>query len=236
MTYALLTRPQQHNDTLKPLIEAVGISVISAPLLQIEYCGTPSLALSASIQGYLFTSVHGVHALARHNPMRLPALCIGPSSGEAARSYGFEVFVGDGRATTLLALADKHFPAEAGALYHSCGHVVAEGIIAQLRARGWTIEQEVLYRANAATHLPSDVARLLHSGAISYALFFSKRTADIFTSLVESTTSLETTQALALNEATALVLGTLPFQAIHTADAPTQQAMVSLMRRLTTKT
>ncbi|MBC6445118.1 MAG: uroporphyrinogen-III synthase [Alphaproteobacteria bacterium GM202ARS2] len=247
MTHVLLTRPQAHNDTLKPLVESLGLSVVSAPLLRILYYDMlPSWPFlrQGEPQAYLFTSVHGVYALSRHHTPPAPAppsLCMGPASGDAARVRGFEpVLVGDGRKITMLALAHRYFRPAAGYLYHSCGSVVADSVISQLRTDGYDIQQDALYHAKAAKTLPEDAKRLLQKGAITYALFFSQRTAAIFLSIMATlkatgeSPQLNTTTALALNKATATTLRRLPFKSVHTARLPTQQAMLNKLQQLRT--
>lgn len=229
----LITRPQEDSREISQKLEAMGHSVIAAPLLRIEFSDGPEIALDG-VQAVLATSANGVRAIARRTPRRDVALfAVGPQTEAEARAAGFTHIKnahGDGAA--LARATAQWVKPEEGALLHAAGAEAPKLLAAELEKNGFTMRREVLYEAQAATRLPEMAARALRSGMLDAVMHFSPRSARIFADCVtrESLAApCEKVIALCIGDAAAAALSPLHFREIRVAKAPNQQALLALL-------
>ncbi|HEY2835058.1 MAG TPA: uroporphyrinogen-III synthase, partial [Rhizomicrobium sp.] len=99
-----------------------------------------------------------------------------------------------------------------------------------LRSRGFQVRRETLYRALAATEMPSNAALALAQGKLDVALFFSPRSAEIFASCVHRAgLGTKSMIAVCISENAAKALEKLAFSEIRIASAPDQNALLSCL-------
>jgi uroporphyrinogen-III synthase len=230
---ALVTRPRAEAEALAALLAERRIEAVIEPLMAVA---DSSVALPdlAGVQAILCTSANGARALARAGQERgVPLFAVGEATAAAARSEGFRhVESAGGDVEDLAYLVRQRLAPQAGRLLHVAGSTVAGDLAAALAADGFTVERATLYEAQAATALTPATARLIADGQFDFALFFSPRTAAIFSRLVEDTelsAGLRRTVAVSISAAADAMLTDLPFRERLIARAPTQAALLDLI-------
>lgn len=233
---ALVTRPRADAKSLAEALAARGIEAIVEPLLEIHYRDAPAPDL-VGVQAILCTSANGVRALARlTDERRVPLFAVGDASAARAREAGFaRVESAGGSLDDLVRLArDRLHPAE-GRLLHVAGSDVAGDLAGALRADGFAVDRVVLYEARPVAGLSAACVRALTTGTIDFALFFSPRTALIFTRLAERAGLAEAVGSLAaisISEGADAGLGALSFRERHIAERPDQPALLAALDRV----
>lgn len=229
----LVTRPQEDAREISQTLEAMGHSVIAAPLLRIEFYDGPEVALDG-VQAILATSANGVRAIAGRTPRRdVPLFAVGPQTETEARVAGFTHIKnahGDGAA--LARATAEWVKPQNGALLHAAGAEAPKLLVAELEKSGFTVRREVLYEAKATQRLPAAAAEVLRNDALDAVMHFSARSAKTFTDCVvreELTASCERLIALCISEAAAAALSPLHFRETRIAKGPNQQALLELL-------
>jgi len=228
----LLTRPREDAAPLAALLEAGGYRAALEPMLVIE--PVPATLQIAGYQAVLATSANGVRALAAAVPGRnLPLFAVGDATARAAREAGFssvESAAGDSAALALL-VADRLDPG-AGPLLHVSGEHVAGDLAGTLTARGFAVEQRVLYRAAAPSGLSEATARLIAEGAIDAVLFFSPRSARTFVSLAKAAglaPACAGIVAVCLSPAVAEAAAAIAWRGVSVASRPDSAALIEAL-------
>jgi uroporphyrinogen-III synthase len=232
---ALVTRPRAEAEALAALLARRGIETVVEPLIEIAASGA-ALPDLARVQAVLCTSANGARALARASAERgVPVFAVGDATARAARAEGFcHVESAGGDVEDLAYLARRRLRPEGGRLLHIAGSEVAGDLATLLAADGFAVDRMMLYEARAVGALSPATAKLIVGGGFAFALFFSPRTAAIFTRLAEAaavTGGLHPTIAVSISAAADAMLADLPFRARLIAEAPTQSALVELIER-----
>ena len=229
----LVTRPQEDAAEISQTLEAMGHSVIAAPLLQIAFYDGPEISLDG-VQAILATSANGVRAIARRTPRRdMPLFAVGPQTEAEARAAGFSHIKnahGDGAA--LARATAQWVKPEDGALLHAAGAEAPQLLVAALETSGFTVRRAVLYEAKTAQRLPDSAAKALKQGVLDAVMHFSSRSARTFADCVTReglAAPCEKLVALCISEAAANALSPLHFCETRIAKAPNQQALLELL-------
>lgn len=201
MMRVLLTRPAEDSKKLAEQVRAMGMVPVIAPMTDIVETGA-DLPMLSSFQAVAFTSKRAVEIFSRQTQERdLPAYCVGSASARAAIGAGFRtVREAGGTAKSLSALILTEKP---GAVLYCAPADKAYPLGDVLRQEGVLCEEVTLYSAVAGETIPDDVLALLRKNDIDFALFFSKRTAEIFLNLIARegcTPALKTIKALCLSD------------------------------------
>jgi uroporphyrinogen-III synthase len=178
----LLTRPEPDAQRTAAALRAQGHDVITAPLLRIEPIADAQIG-AGPWAAVLITSANAAHAVTTHArvaPLRaLPVFAVGRRSAEAMAAAGFaDVTSADGNVSDLAQLVAARLQPVARLLYLA-GEDRSGDLAGDLRARGFAVETAVIYRAVAATSLPTAAAQAL-TGGIDGVLHFSRRSAEVF--------------------------------------------------------
>jgi len=228
---ALVTRPRHEAETLAAQLAARGVEAVIEPMIEIVERGGGPLDL-AGVRAILCTSANGARALARASGERgVPVFAVGDATARAARAAEFgAVESAGGDVGDLARLVMARFRPGEGRLLHVAGSDVAGDLAGVLGRAGFTVERAVLYDARPSTGLSSATARLIDGGAVGLALFFSPRSAAIFTRLVDRACvapGLASTVAVSISAAADAALAELPFRDRLVAAAPTQAALLA---------
>lgn len=231
----ILTRPLERAQPLAERLRAEGDEVLLAPMLKISLLpvGEPAEPLQAVI----FTSVQGVEGVAGAKGFRIfPAFTVGSKTASAARKAGFErVWNADGDSEDLLKLILTEANTGKGPLVHLCGDQTAGNIVERLKERGFDARRQKVYEAHAQDSLPATVAEKIKARGFDAALFFSPRSANIFCRIArekELADSFSHAEAVAMSEDVRSEAAALPWKRIHTADQPTESAVLALLQTL----
>ncbi len=228
----LVTRPEQEAKRFAAQLAEHGIEAVLAPLLAVEPLDAPLPPLE-SMQALVFTSANGVRAYAARETRRdLPAYAVGEATAAAAREAGFGNAISAGGDAEGLAalLVDRIDPAK-GPLLHVAGADQAGDLPGALRARGFAVQQAVLYRAVAAAELPAEARAAIETGAIAGVALFSPRSAAIFADRAVAAglgAKLASLDAFCLSRAVAAALeGKTKWRAVHVAERPNAEALIA---------
>ena len=236
----LITRPELEAQRFAAQLDGHGIASVIAPLMSIEPVESPLPPLAA-VQALIFTSANGVRAFsARETRRDLPAYAVGEATAAAARDAGFANAISAGGDAEGLAalLADRIDPAK-GPLLHIAGADQAGDLPGVLRARGYELQQAVLYRAVAAPELPALARAAIESGGVSGVALFSPRSAAIFADRAAAAglgANLASLDAYCLSRAVAAALeGKATFRAVRVAARPHAEALIAAIRAADTE-
>jgi len=181
---ALVTRPAEDAEVLCRHLVDLDIEPVREPLLTIAPRAGRSLDLAA-VQAVLLTSRNGARALAQSCPARdMAVFAVGDATAETARAAGFgNVRSAGGSSKDLERLVGSQLDLNAGRLVHVAGKTVAGDLATGLRAKGFTVDMEVLYKAMPARELLASTSTMIAQRRLAMALFFSPRTAATFAGL-----------------------------------------------------
>lgn len=220
-----VTRARPGAQATARRLRALGHTPAIAPLLEVRPVEVrPDLA---GIGALAFTSANGVRAFARQSSQRaLPVYAVGSATAAAARRAGFARVIsadGDVAALTALIAADPGRPE--GAILHPGAREPAGDLAGALAAAGVPARSAIVYEtvANPARPPPGAQAVLLHS----------PRAARILAEGL-SVAGAPAPAALCLSPAVAAPLSKAPLARILVAAAPSEDALLALLEKLTT--
>jgi uroporphyrinogen-III synthase len=229
---ALVTRPQAEADALVRALAVRGVCALVEPMIEIHFIeAAPDLK---GVQAVLCTSANGVRALARVSGDRaVPLFAVGDATAARARQEGFtKVESAGGNSLDLAQLVVHRLRPQDGRLLHVRGSDVAGNLIGELRGRGFESERSVLYEVRPVAALSAVAVAALAAGMIDFALFFSPRTAEIFTRLAAAAGvggACATVTALSISAAADAVLGTIDWRRRRIAERPDQASLLRLL-------
>jgi len=226
--HILVTRPLEDGKEIATLLAQRGHQALLAPLLEPRFQDGPALELE-NVQALLATSANGVRAFIRRSAHRdLPVFAVGPQTAQEALKAGFtDVRSADGDAKAL-AEATRRWASPDGILLHICAQDAPGFLADSLAASGFSVRSCPLYMIEPARVLPPEAEAALSQGALDAVMFFSPRTARIFTALAEALPT-ENLTAFCISPATAQALEPLRFAQVAVAARPNQDAMLALV-------
>lgn len=229
----LITRPEEDAETLAAAVRALGHEVTIDSMLRIRSFDDVQLDTDG-VQALLFSSANGVRAFADISlNRRTPVYTVGDASAAVARDLGFRrVHAAGGDVGSLARLVAEALKPDDGILMHVSGTVVARELKDLLQEDGFSVFRVRLYESEPATRLSPQTLTHMRRGEIEGALFYSPRSAQIFSDLIienSLTESCRQIRALCLSEAVAEVADRLPWKHIRVAAAPSQVAMLELL-------
>ena len=232
----LITTSRGEGEALSQAVRASGFEPIYEPMLSIDYVeqGWPDIAADAPL---IFTSFHGVEALARHWEVRSnPVYVVGKETAETARSYGFEDV--RGTAPTVENLIDmlSLLPEkELISAFYARGADISRDLGQILREKGAILSEFVCYNARPVENLTINLLKSLDNREINAVMLFSSRGAKAFAGLIEQydrAVRLKSTKALCISEAVLKSVSVLPFQQGLIARTPDRYGMMELLTEI----
>ncbi len=227
--HLVVTRPPEDIGPLQTRLEAMGHTVLPAPMLEIVDAG--SAIPSRRYQAVLVTSANGARAIARHGQrdavVGAPAVTVGPASAAAAREAGFAMVetAEGGNVEALIAHVIATRDPSAGPLLYASGDVTTGDLSRACPRTGspWTV---VLYKAVAAKALAEDVDAVVRQHRADAVMLYSPRTARTWIDVTERSglhPALETVRHLCISANTAdAVRDALPQAPVSIASHPTE--------------
>ncbi|WP_420430127.1 uroporphyrinogen-III synthase [Hyphobacterium sp.] len=227
----LVTRSEPGASRTAARLESRGAAPILAPLLSISFVEDITFD-PAQKHALLFTSPNAVRAwLSDRSETDLPAFCVGDATAREAEAAGFsKVRSAGGDVADLVALCEARLVPGRHRLLYLRGEHVSTDLAAALRARGFAVDETVIYTAAAAEQLHEAAAEVIRQRELAVALFHSQRAAIAFTALVEEadlSDYLNTVIAVAISEAAAEGLVAADWAAVKVAEAPTELDMLN---------
>lgn len=239
----LVTRPTEDAERLAGPLRALGIGVMTAPLLAVVDHTPDSLPDLGAGGGLLLTSANGARALKRllhRSPAAgvavyaVPVLAVGEHTACVMQDAGFNnVQSADGDGAALFELVCRTFGPDAGPLYHLAGAEVAGDLAGDLRKKGYNCTHIPLYETQPIPLLPSEVVSAFRTKDLDGVVLCSARTAKVFISLVRQAgleSYMASVTAWCLSRAVADAVSDLKFDKVHIAEAPQQDSLLDLFR------
>lgn len=210
----LITRGLDQARPLAQAFQTEGWQVIINPLLAFKYIDfTPATSLPFA---WILTSQQAVPALCQLDPHKQrPVYAVGATTQQACLNAGFQAFDTGGDAENLLTYIEHNIAPEEGCLVHLSGTHVRVDISHTLQTKGYRCEPLVVYEAVATPELGEDLKNALETKSLTYALFYSPRTSQIFAELLKENAPLnvEDVCVLGLSKAILEPLNHLPWKA-----------------------
>ncbi len=231
----LVTRPEPDASDTAVRLAAIGHEAAVHPLIEIVFSAPPPPIEPTAI---VLSSRNGARAVARWPQAgawrSLPVFAGGDATAAMATTLGFtDVRSAAGTARELAVLvAAQRRPGDGPVLYAAAAD--RTGTVESLLAQwGHDVRIVQAYRARRAKGLPPAVVRDLASGAIGAVLLYSRRTATIFATFLESlgaSAIAPTTTIYAISQAAAgplLGLG----RTIRVPPHPDEDSLLALLPR-----
>ena len=232
----LLTRPRASSERWADLLENRGFESVTEPLLILTPTGAPRP--EGAFQAVMITSANAIDALRDRKTviddlLRLPCFCVGGATGDAARAFGFvDIRCGDTDGAGLahimvITLTDKASP-----ILHLSGDTTDTKAHDILAKNGFTLAPWPVYRADAVDDFTAATRTAFATGEFSVIPVFSPRSARVLVSIIEKnrlTTACHAITAIALSQAVANVLQTLPWQRLQVARRPTEEDVLACL-------
>lgn len=234
----LLTRPKDDAMHTAQLLEARGFQTISAPVMELSYLPHDHnlSKIMDTTQLIILTSRHAVASLASLNiHPNIPIYCVGRSTGDIARSIlsHSPITTSDGDESDLLTLIDTTIPTT-HSIYYPHGIHITGNLISSLKNKGYAIVDKSVYNMQPARHFSTDVIAALMQHRCHGVSFYSKRSAQLFTQLIEHhqlQASLSSLHAFCLSETIAKSLHSTSFKSIHSSSAPHEESLLEFIAK-----
>ncbi|WP_417452158.1 uroporphyrinogen-III synthase [Kordiimonas sp.] len=230
MSTILLTRPIDEAQPTAEKLEAMGHTVIIAPMIRID---PVSFEIPPDDRSLIVTSKNGArHGLANIGNKARPIFAVGEQTAEEARKLGFtNVVVGPGTARQMIPTLLECGISEKRKYSYLCGTNISYNISAVLRDEGIDAVDVVTYQARPMRAFSAGVQDAMEEGEIDIALFYSPRTATTF-----EETAAEYGRSDWLSKMDAIALSTRvreqligPWRSVRYAIMPTEKALLSML-------
>lgn len=229
--HVLLTRSEESNSRTASLLHESGIATSTLPLFDLIDCAPEELPDLTKCQGILFTSANAVKIFARHFPISdLPVYCVGDHTAIQARSIGFQtVYSANGDMKDLARLIKSNCTPDQGPFLRLAAKLSGDPFIELLKQDNFDVISVTLYemkqkKVDLLASLQKDLTGIC---------FYSPRTAAYFQKLLTHSGLEEACRPLmawCISENTARKLDPQCFKTILSADRPTQQSLLTLIR------
>lgn len=226
----LVTRPEPGCSETCAALRARFLVPVAAPLLHIAPVAAlawPPVPRPAAI---LATSRNAI--VARAPVPGVALFAVGDRTASDARARGWaDVRSAAGDAGRLAALCQTELDPRAGPLRLLAGAGQGAALAAALRAGGFGVEIETAYLQQECAAFPAEAAAALAAGTLRAALFLSGSASRAFVRLLPATlrASLAGVEALAISDAAASPLASLPWRRVRVALRPTSEDVLALL-------
>lgn len=235
----LITRPEPDASLMAARVGAMGFVPLVEPLLRVA----PIENMGPVIESYLTGAINGIIVTSRHAlPVlaslpyiyRIPLYVAGRATASVARDMGFEqVYAAEvAGAEALRDYISARCSPQAGVFLYLSGADIRHPLHEELKKFGFTVYRVEVYRAYSTDAFSIVNRQALMHGNVDNVIFFSPRTAETFLTQLRRE-GLEhvcaSMQAFCLTENEKEVLSPLTFRAIHVAEQPETDALLTLL-------
>lgn len=223
----LITRPYIQGLNTKAKLKAQGIKSICYPLIRIEPIQSLHSTSFSKYHAIIVTSQNSVFVFNRYDELKLHKLFIvGSKTSEALKSIG---------ACNIVSVCDEHsklitelkrsVPQHSKLLYIRGEHTACD--LQKELLLEYQIKDLIVYKSIARKSISHRITQLIDSH-ITYILFYSLRTAQVFTKHFANT-NLSKITALCISSKVAKSLSCLNFQKIMIAPRPNEDDMLKVV-------
>lgn len=224
----LITRPEDDALDIAYAVNQKGQTAFCEAFLNVVF-HDQKLPNLENYKALIFTSANGVRAFVQKSDARdIPVYTVGDQSLAEVRQYDFKNYKSaQGGVDDLAAMLEAE-GIDGQALY-----VRGRDISKTLDIEGLKIEEITLYHTEKSEEISPNCLDLMEMGVFSHVMFFSKRTAESFTALLEGKSKaiagLKGTKALCLGDSMLECLSVLPWAEIVVAKQPDRDGMLDLL-------
>lgn len=225
----IVTRAEPGASETMARLKAMDLSAIASPMLSLARLKADLPDLSA-VQHLVFTSANGVRFFTEASTLRAAkAWCVGPSTAAAAREAGFAaVYEGAGDAAALAADILVALPEGTAGVLHVANEAAAGELVARLKQGGIPADFLALYETRPSEDLTQDAEAALAAGPVCVLIHSAKAAA----AFAWAAGGLEHAIIVAISEAAVRPLEGREVAAIHIADAPNEDALLSVLAKV----
>lgn len=226
----LVTRAEDDARRSAALLQQRGHTSILSPILSVR--ALDARAPHGDFDAALGTSAHAFASRAHESLTRLPLHAVGARTAQAARAAGFDVaFVAEDAAR----LAEHLARMRASRFVYFAGRARKADLEQALARAGHSVSTVETYDAEPARALSHEARDALAAGALSAALHYSPRSAEIFCALVDAHDL--RAAALRLRHVAISQDAAAPLRArgltVIVAEAPKEEAMLAALEQST---
>lgn len=224
----LLTRPREDSLSMQSILNPMGIDSFIEPIISITTLQTIGLE---NIQTVIATSRHGLRVI-KGSVSGVSCFCVGSATVQVAKDMGFSSVYGAGQSVQgLVNFIQQHDPKALGKILYVAATHVTKNLEVVLSSQGYDIKTTVVYRAESSKQLTANLLEHFSTGAIKQVGFFSRRTGEIFMTLVDHhKVGLEGVEAFCLSDKIACILEGGAWKNIRIAEAPTTDSFWQLIK------
>ncbi|NDE91139.1 MAG: uroporphyrinogen-III synthase [Alphaproteobacteria bacterium] len=228
----LITRANEHAYATQKDVEARGFATLIDPMLDIEQLANPA-PISPTIAAFIITSRNALQGFKTIAQKNIPLFIVGKETAELFKQAGFANIHGIAeQGSELPALIKTTIPA--GNLLHITSQHAHTDFYDALLDAGYGIEQRLVYIAHAARAFQPETLKALQNKQLTGVLFYSARTAQIFSGLIAQQSlaeSLRTITAYCLSDAIADALHKQQWKHVVVAKSPTHVALIDCLAK-----
>lgn len=227
----LITRPEDSAAETAYAINQKGYLTFCEPFLEVVYHDVELPELSP-YSALIFTSANAVQGFVRNSQRRdIVAYCVGDQTAQAVRQAGFKGYKSaKGNVDDLVKLIHQE-PIQGKILY-----LRARDVAQPLKVKEKNIAEITLYHTEKSKEISQNCLDLMAAGAFSHVLFYSARTAETFTELVEKhhkkqgvKNGLKQCKALCLGDSMIKYVTNLQWKDVVVAKTPDRLGMLHLL-------
>ena len=231
----LLTRPLDTSRQIQPIIESFGWDVIIDPVLKIIPSQYPFPSLS-SYDALIFTSANAVRLFKEQNFSHdLPVFTVGNQTAKTANNVGFQnILNAKGSVNDLIPILHRHNKKH---FLYLRGEHVSHNL--QALCPTLHIDEHVIYTAQKIKDLSQSTYNIIQNGDLNAILFFSKRTAQQFKTILLNhpqkealLNGLKQTRALCLSPPMVQYVQKIQWHDILVAQRPDRDHILALLKTL----
>jgi uroporphyrinogen-III synthase len=203
--------------------EALGLDVVSSPLLSIAFSSDPIPSPERSTH-LIFTARNGVRTFVeKHTERDFAVTCVGDATAALAVENGFtQVTSAKGDAQDVIALIRETVP-QSIPLRHCAGRYVRGQIVETLKSLGYNAERIEYYASTPISSSDLDVSDF------DYVALYSPLAARTFRDLLKDK-DVSGLKTLSISTATDDILDGLNVKDRHIAGRPNQEAMMARLK------
>jgi len=227
----IIARAQPGADKSNARVTELGYEAIVSPALTLQSNPDTELLPPEKISGLVFTSANGARFYAeREDDRSLPAWCVGPATGAAARKEGFtEVHESTGNAVRLAAMIASTIAPPEKPLLHIANAAAKGDFQREMKMRRYKVKFAPLYQAGTAPSLNPGAEKLLDGKTPSIVLVHSAKGAEAFAQLTKDL-SVSAATLISISTIAARPLEDLGYKGIHIAAAPNENALMETLQ------
>lgn len=226
----LITRPAAQGMKTAQAITDLGLTPFFCPMLEIVPLSHD--VKSTSCDALLLTSINAAQNFDLSRFLKDTLIfCVGQSLAAHLKEIGFANIVS---APAALDLADLMMKSDAQHLLYLRGQEITCDFATLMPRK--KVDEVIVYKADQITEIAPDVLEELKAARISYALFYSARSAQSFAAALEKAGEMARAggiKALCLSPSVLESVSVLPWKDSLSATRPTEEALIELLAEAT---